>query len=132
MTQVSLRAILLGGGVMVVDDREWAGEILEHGCGGPRVILMWLQRDGLKLYVPERDGRIPRALELAAAVVCGLCGQRVPHHTNSATSIGGADRHPVRDLHAVEDTGGVGLAECVASDIWAARDKWGVEEGSWN
>jgi hypothetical protein len=29
------------------------------------------------------------------------------------TSIGGADRHVVWDLHEVEDTGGVGLAECL-------------------
>ena len=123
MTQVSLRAILLGGGVMVVDDRSGAGL---------KEVLLWRLRGGLKLYVPERDPRVPEALELAAATLCALCRGRVPHHTNSATSIGGADRHPVRDLHAVEDTGGVGLAECVASDIWAARDKWGGEEGSWN
>jgi hypothetical protein len=37
----------------------------------------------------------------------------VPHHTNSRTSIGGADRHVIWDLHAMdtpEDRGG--LAEC--------------------
>ena len=129
MIQVSLRSILLGGGVMVVDDWEWDGEIAEHG-GGPREILLWRLRGGLKLYVPERDPRVLGALELAAVSVCGLCRQRVPHHTNSATSIGGADRHPVRDLHAVEDAGGVGLAECGAGDIWAARDKWGVDESA--
>jgi hypothetical protein len=58
--------------------------------------------------------------EELAAERCPLCAAGTPHHTNSATSIGGADRHPVYDLHAVEDTGGVGLAECLAYDIWMA------------
>lgn len=55
-----------------------------------------------------------------AAVLCPRCAQGVPHHTNSATSIGGGDRHPVWDLHAVEDSGGVGLEECLAAAIWEA------------
>ena len=48
---------------------------------------------------------------------CTLCAQDVPHHTNSRTSIGGGERFIVWDLHAVEDTGGVGLAECTAYDV---------------
>lgn len=44
-----------------------------------------------------------------------------PHHTNAAGSIGGDDgRAPRYDLHAVEDSGGVGLAECEAGDLWLA------------
>lgn len=59
---------------------------------------------------------------------CRHCAEGTPHHANSASSIGGADRSPRWDLHAVEDTGGVGLAECTAYEIrvedrgvWVAR-----------
>lgn len=54
----------------------------------------------------------------AARAICPLCAQHVPHHTNAGGSIGGGDRHPIYDLHAVEDAGGVGLAECTAYAIW--------------
>ena len=57
--------------------------------------------------------------ELAAAR-CALCAAHVPHHTNSRTSIGGADRVPIYDLHAMDDPGGVGLAECTAAEVWRA------------
>ena len=57
--------------------------------------------------------------ERCARAVCPLCRRGVPHHTNSASSIGrGDDRHVVWDLHAVDDPGGVGLAECLAAAIW--------------
>lgn len=71
-----------------------------------------------------RPGRVLRRiarhawLVLRAKVRCALCRRGVPHHTNSATSIGGVDRHPIRDIHAVRDTGGVGLAHCTADTIW--------------
>lgn len=55
-----------------------------------------------------------------AAEICPLCHAGVKHHTNSASSIGGADRHAVTDIHAVEGAGGVGLAECLAGDMWRA------------
>ena len=55
-----------------------------------------------------------------AAARCARCAAGVPHHTNSRTSIGGPDRVPIYDLHAMDDSGGVGLAECTAADIWAA------------
>ena len=58
-----------------------------------------------------------------AKLICPLCARGVPHHTNSETSIGGSDRHTVWDLHAVEDTGGVGLAECTAAPIWELEAK---------
>ena len=53
-----------------------------------------------------------------AAAACPLCAAGYGHHTNSATSIGGDDRHTIWDIHQVEDTGGVGLRECLAYDIW--------------
>lgn len=52
---------------------------------------------------------------------CGYCQKGVPHHTNSRTSIGGTDRSPVYDLHAVDDAGGVGLAECDAASLFDPR-----------
>lgn len=52
---------------------------------------------------------------------CEHCKAGVPHHTNSETSIGGADRHMIYDIHAVEDTGGVGLAECLDAHLFDER-----------
>ena len=49
---------------------------------------------------------------------CELCARGVPHHTNSATGIGGVDRTLVIDLHQTEDGG---LAECRAADILRER-----------
>lgn len=57
-----------------------------------------------------------------AKLVCSLCAKNVPHHTNSDTSIGGNDRHPCRDLHAVEVHGGVQPMECLAYHIWELID----------
>lgn len=54
---------------------------------------------------------------------CHLCAIGTPHHTNARSSIGGEDRHPIYDLHAVEDSGGVGLAECLAGDLWLAWER---------
>jgi len=64
----------------------------------------------------------PHHLAFVRAVyqACRLCAEGVPHHTHSVTSIGGGDRRLVLDLHAVSDSGGVGLAECTASSILAA------------
>jgi hypothetical protein len=56
--------------------------------------------------------------EELAAERCPLCAIGAPHHTNSETSIGGSDRHIVWDLHEVSDASGVGLAECLAYEIW--------------
>jgi spore coat polysaccharide biosynthesis protein SpsF (cytidylyltransferase family) len=53
---------------------------------------------------------------------CENCRRGVPHHTNSATSIGGSDRTPVWELHQVDrpDNRG-GLEECTAYDILMTR-----------
>jgi spore coat polysaccharide biosynthesis protein SpsF (cytidylyltransferase family) len=60
------------------------------------------------------------ALEFVRRVFrnCEHCLRGVPHHTNSASSIGGADRSPVWDLHQVDDGG---LAECTSYDILKER-----------
>jgi len=55
-----------------------------------------------------------------AAAVCPHCAAGAPHHTNSRTSIGGLDRYVVYDLHEISDSSGVGLAECLAYEIWEA------------
>lgn len=49
---------------------------------------------------------------------CHHCANAVPHHTNAAASIGGSDRHPIWDLHQVDDGG---LVECTAYDILKGR-----------
>ena len=65
-----------------------------------------------------------QGIRVAAYLVCSLCAASVPHHTNARGSIGGNDgRKPVRDLHTVEDAGGVGLRECLAAPIWEALDR---------
>ena len=67
------------------------------------------------MSLSERDARYAR-LVMAA---CSYCADGVPHHTNAGGSIGGADRHPVLDLHQVEDATTMGgLVECLAGDIW--------------
>ncbi len=52
--------------------------------------------------------------------MCPHCAAGAPHHTNSRTSIGGLDRYVVYDLHEISDSSGVGLAECLAYEIWEA------------
>lgn len=80
---------------------------------GARVVN--LAPEPLRWSVDDEPG-----LEFARAVfrACGLCARGVPHHTNSASGIGGADRHLCVDLHQVEDGG---LAECLAGDLKQAR-----------
>lgn len=56
--------------------------------------------------------------EELAAQMCPLCAVGTPHHTNSRTSIGGTDRVVTYDLHEVSDASGVGLAECLAYEVW--------------
>lgn len=53
-----------------------------------------------------------------AAALCRRCAEGAPHHTNSSTSIGGADRFIVWDIHEIEDASGVGLEECLAAEVW--------------
>ena len=57
---------------------------------------------------------------------CDLCAHAIPHHTNSATGIGGGDRILCVDLHQVESGG---LEECRAADILRTRmgAKWKYE-----
>ena len=73
-----------------------------------------------RVAVAIRD-LISDVLADAARAICPLCRREVPHHTNGREGIGDAARTPVYDLHAVEDTGGVGLAECLAYPIWVLR-----------
>lgn len=63
------------------------------------------------------------SVEEIAGQLCARCEAHVPHHTNAGGSIGGSDRHSVYDLHAVEDTSGVGLAECDAGDMLLAWER---------
>ena len=62
-------------------------------------------------------------MKVLARSVCPLCAVLTPHHTNAEGSIGGGDRHPIYDLHAVEDASGVGLVECLAGDLWLAWER---------
>ena len=64
---------------------------------------------------------VHETLEDAAKVICPLCREGVAHHTNGLEGIGDAERAVRYDLHAVDDTGGVGLRECVAYPIWVLR-----------
>ncbi len=52
-------------------------------------------------------------------VLCDLCRRGVPHHTNAVGSTAGSDgRHPIWDIHQVEDGG---LCECRAYDLLMSR-----------
>lgn len=62
-------------------------------------------------------------LHATARRLCDLCARDAPHHTNAAGSIGGGDRHTIWDLHAVSDASGVGLAECLAGDLFLAETR---------
>lgn len=78
-----------------------------------------LRGPALRWSVDDAEG-----LEFVRAVfgACEECRAGTPHHTNSATSIGGMDRHLVLDLHQVdrpENRGG--LVECTAADILKTR-----------
>ena len=66
-----------------------------------------------------------RALLLAdeAGRLCPHCRAGVPHHANAEFSIGGPRTRIVWDLHVVEDSGGVGLAECLAGDLWLRAER---------
>mgnify|MGYP001591577769 CR=1 FL=1 len=98
---------------------------------GADVLVAEIRRDNIPSFVAFfrsgfmitgwREGIV--SLEVDAEEVirraCPLCHARVPHHTNSASGIGRADdRHPVYDIHVVDDKGGVGLTECAAGDLW--------------
>jgi spore coat polysaccharide biosynthesis protein SpsF (cytidylyltransferase family) len=78
-----------------------------------------LRGPALRWSVDDTEG-----LEFVRAVfsACEECRIGTPHHTNSATSIGGSDRSPVWCLHQVDrpDNRG-GLVECTAYDILKTR-----------
>lgn len=78
-----------------------------------------LRGPALRWSVDDAEG-----LEFVRAVLgaCDECRIGTPHHTNSATSIGGSDRSPVWCLHQVDrpDNRG-GLVECTAADILKTR-----------
>ena len=53
--------------------------------------------------------------------LCLHCALGAPHHTVGFEGIGDGRRQTVYDIHEVEDSGGVGLAECTAyDDVWRA------------
>jgi spore coat polysaccharide biosynthesis protein SpsF (cytidylyltransferase family) len=95
-------------------------------CRDRAHVTPWMRRN-LRAEVVELKGGALRwsvddagGLEFVRRVfaACELCREGAPHHTNSATSIGGSDRLPVWELHV--STGG-GLAECTAFDILKER-----------
>ena len=97
-----------------------------HGAYDREHLTHWMRRNlgalivnmalsPLRWSVDDNEG-----LEFVRAVygACDLCARGVPHHTNSATGIGAADRQLCVDLHQVEDGG---LAECQAADLKRKR-----------
>ena len=115
-----------------------AGPIIEMAAAhavrfGPDSVIARVRRDNarsLRAFVGagfepacvEGDAvRLEVAAERVIRRACRHCRTGVPHHTNAVGSIGGDDgRSPRWDLHAVDDAGGVGLAECDAGDLWLA------------
>src|SRR5689334_14318283 len=78
-----------------------------------------LRGQALRWSVDDAEG-----LEFVRSVfeACEHCRRGVPHHTNSATSIGGQDRSPVWDLHQLDEPHNRGgLVECTAHDILMTR-----------
>lgn len=78
-----------------------------------------LRGPALRWSVDDEEGLafVRRVLE-----ACQYCQRGVPHHTNSATSIGGHDRSPVFDLHQLDEPSNRGgLVECTAYDILMTR-----------
>ena len=78
-----------------------------------------LRGPALRWSVDDAEG-----LEFVRSVfeACEHCQRGVPHHTNSATSIGGQDRSPVWDLHQLDEPHNRGgLVECTAHDILMTR-----------
>ena len=78
-----------------------------------------LRGPSLRWSVDDAEG-----LEFVRSVfeACEHCRRGVPHHTNSATSIGGQDRSPVWDLHQLDEPHNRGgLVECTAYDILMTR-----------
>jgi spore coat polysaccharide biosynthesis protein SpsF len=97
-----------------------------HGAYNREHLTHWMRRNlgalivnmatsPLRWSVDDNEG-----LEFVRAVygTCDLCARGVPHHTNSATGIGAADRQLCVDIHQVEDGG---LAECQAADLKRKR-----------
>lgn len=53
--------------------------------------------------------------------LCNWCYRRQPHHRIAERSIGGPRTRTIYDLHEVDDTGGVGLAECTCAHFFDER-----------
>jgi len=89
-------------------------------------VTRWLKRYGKYREIPLEGPALrwsvddEEGLEFVRQVfaTCEHCRAGVPRHTNSATSIGGADRQPRWDLHHL-DRGD--LAECTAFDLLKTR-----------
>ncbi len=93
-------------------DREHLTHWMRRNLGA---LIVNMAPSPLRWSVDDEEG-----LTFARAVyaACSLCARGVPHHTNSATGIGAADRQLCVDLHQVEDGG---LAECEAADLKRKR-----------
>lgn len=64
-----------------------------------------------------------RIREEDARLICPWCRKGTPHRQLAESSIGGPRTRTVRDLHDVEDVGGVGIQECLAYSIWQKIDE---------
>src|SRR3990172_8769134 len=121
--------------------RGLAREIIQLACReavtwGPDALTAEIRRENIPSFVAFfrngftitgwREGILSLDVDAEEVIrrACPLCLAQTPHHTNSASAIGRADdRHPVYDIHAVEDSGGVGLRECEAGDLWLAWER---------
>lgn len=112
------------------DPQCWLSEHYSRRLRYPNVVTIETDPDRNKriittaVFCPACGGDL-RTLRQQAAALCPHCAAGVPHHTNSAMSIGGADRHPIYDLHAIDDASGVGLTECLAGDLWFEAEREG-------
>ena len=87
-----------------------------------------LRGPALRWSVDDQEGLdfVRRVFE-----ACDHCRRGVPHHTNSATSIGGPDRSPVWDLHQLDEPSNRGgLVECTAHEILMSRTGGEVYESA--
>lgn len=87
-----------------------------------------LRGPSLRWSVDDQEGLdfVRRVFE-----ACDHCRRGVPHHTNSATSIGGPDRSPLWDLHQLDEPSNRGgLVECTAHEILMTRTGGEVYESA--
>ncbi len=102
-------------------------------------VTPWMKRHLLYEEVPLRGPALRWSVDDQSGLdfvrrvfeACAHCRRGVPHHTNSATSIGGHDRSPVWDLHQLDEPSNRGgLVECTAADILMTRTGGSVYESA--